>query len=57
MTMKFFRSATAILRRVESLARAAPRARRTGPDPFNPGSEAPPGRYFGLLVHVDRSER
>jgi hypothetical protein len=58
MTIKLFQSTAAVLRRAESFAKAALRAPRAGSHgPFNPGNEAPPSRYFGLLVHLDRSDR
>jgi hypothetical protein len=59
MTIKLLQSAAATLRR--AFGKGAVRTRRAGlagaHGPFNHGNEATPGRYFGLLVHVDRSDR
>jgi hypothetical protein len=61
MTMKVFQSAAATLRRAESFARVVVRARRAGREAThghsNASNEPTSGRYFGLLVHLDRSDR
>jgi hypothetical protein len=61
MTIKLFHSAAAALRRAGSLAKVAVRARSARPEtihgPCNAGNETPSGRYFGLLVHMDRLDR
>jgi len=58
MANKFLRLRAAIRRRAESLANVV---RRAGPEAthgqLHPDNQALCGRYFGLLVHVDRSDR
>jgi hypothetical protein len=61
MTIKLFQSAAATLRRAGSFAKVVVRALGAEPPSVrrrgNANHEATPGRYFGLLVHVDRSDR
>jgi len=58
MANKFLRLRAAIRRRAESLANVV---RRTEPEAIHgrlhPDNQALDGRYYGLLVHVDRSDR
>jgi hypothetical protein len=58
MTIKLLQSTAAALRRAGSFAGRARRARLERRHvPFIRSDGAPSGRYFGLLVHVDRSDR
>ena len=58
MADKFLRLRAAVRRRAQSLANVA---RRTGPEAthgqLHPDNQTLCGRHFGLLVHVDRSDR
>jgi hypothetical protein len=60
MTVKVFQFAAATVRGAGSFAKVVVRALTAGPPSARrPGNadHATPGRYFGLLVHVDRSDR
>lgn len=64
MTMKYSRCTAAIRRRAKFLGKVAIgvryvlRASFAEPHgPSHPDNDAISGRYFGLLVHVSRSER